>query len=238
MEHTSWNSNATVIFLDNLSTLGSLIPGLRCFLLSPLVRNMHNFLEIVLRSVPLNTSIRVEHHRWGYAGHYILFCLWILSHKDRNFNLSAWSEMASLTRLTQYLTITDNGCGEKSGEPSVLPSECSARNSLEFGLDRVKLCLSVWSCVPATIVITWLTNTYRQKRFDIRKGLWRWLNLCYSTLNIDIRKPGSKLSVVDHYGKSCNFDIRQKFPRGGWNAPHRRGCLLNQTYPLRYICRR
>ena len=112
---------------------------------------------IILQNFPEYANLDFHIAGESYAGHYIpAFASEILTHPERNFNLTSVLIGNGLTDpLVQYEYYEPMACGE-GGEPSVLePEECDGMlNLLPRCLSLIESCYesgSVWSCVPATI---------------------------------------------------------------------------------------
>ncbi|CAI4050432.1 hypothetical protein SUVZ_13G4280 [Saccharomyces uvarum] len=248
----SWNSNASVIFLDQPVNVGFSYSGSEGVSNTVAAgKDVYNFLELFFDQFPEYVNKGQDFHIAGesYAGHYIpVFASEILSHKDRNFNLTSVLIGNGLTDpLTQYNYYEPMACGE-GGEPSVLPSEeCSAmEDSLERCLGLIESCYnsqSVWSCVPATIYCNNAQLAPYQRTgknvYDIRKEC-EGGSLCYPALQyIDdyLNQDYVREAVgaeVDHY-ESCNFDINRNFLfAGDWMKPYHTAItdLLNQDLPI------
>ncbi|QLL30233.1 hypothetical protein HG536_0A00500 [Torulaspora globosa] len=249
----SWNSNATVIFLDQPVNVGFSYSGSAG--VSDTVaagKDVYAFLQLFFKQFPEYVKHGQDFHIAGesYAGHYIpVFATEILSHpvSKRNFNLTSVLIGNGLTDpLNQYPLYEPMACGE-GGEPAVLsPDECQAmEDSLGRCLSLIEACYeseSIWSCVPASIYcnnaqINPYARTGRNV-YDIRKECKG--TLCYEDLqyiddylNLDYVKEAVG-AEVDKY-ESCNFDINRNFLfAGDWMKPYHKAVteLLNQNIPV------
>ncbi|KAH7579260.1 Serine carboxypeptidase [Nakaseomyces glabratus] len=239
----SWNSNASVIFLDQPVNVGFSYAGSNSNGgVSNTVaagKDVYAFLQLFFKQFPQYADGQ-DFHIAGesYAGHYIpVFASEILAHpqKERHFNLTSVLIGNGLTDpLTQYRYYKPMACGEGSGaDPVLSPEECSAmEDSLDRCLSLIDACYqseSVWACVPASIYCNnaQLAPYQRTGRnvYDVRKDC-EGGSLCYPELqNIDdylnmdyVREAVG--AEVDHY-ESCNFDINRNFLfNGDWMKPY------------------
>lgn len=248
----SWNSNASVIFLDQPVNVGysySSSEGVSDTVAAG--KDVYAFLQLFFRQFPEYASGQ-DFHIAGesYAGHYIpVFASEILSHptSERNFNLTSVLIGNGLTdALSQYPLYEPMACGE-GGEPAVLePEQCDGMlDSLPRCLSLIKSCYdyeSVWSCVPAAIYCNNAQMGPYQRTgknvYDIRKECEG--ELCYSEmqylneyLNLDYVKEAVGAEVEKY--ESCNFDINRNFLfAGDWMKPYHKAVtdLLNQGLPV------
>lgn len=248
----SWNSNASVIFLDQPVNVGysySSSEGVSNTVAAG--KDVYAFLQLFFQQFPEYASGQ-DFHIAGesYAGHYIpVFATEILSHpqEERSFNLTSVLIGNGLTDpLSQYPEYEPMACGQ-GGEPSVLDEE-QCENMLETlprCLNLIQSCYeyeSVWSCVPASIYCNNAQMGPYQSTgknvYDIRKECKG--NLCYDEmkymdeyLNLDYVKEAVG-AEVDNY-ESCNFDINRNFLfAGDWMKPYHKHVaeLLDQDLPV------
>lgn len=245
----SWNSNASVIFLDQPVNVGYSYSSSSVSNTIAAGEDVYAFLELFFQQFPEYKELDFHIAGESYAGHYIpVFATEILSHPDRNFNLTSVLIGNGLTDpLTQYKYYEPMACGE-GGEPAVLPeAECDA---MEANLDRclslIESCYnsgSAWSCVPAAIYCNNGQLGPYQKTgrnvYDIREDC-EGGSLCYTALNyIDeyLNKPEVKEALgaeVDNY-EGCNFDVNRNFMfAGDWMKPYHKKVidLLEADLPV------
>lgn len=245
----AWNSNASVIFLDQPVNVGFSYSGSNGVSNTVAAgKDVYAFLQLFFKQFPEYSKQDFHIAGESYAGHYIpVFASEILSHDDRNFNLTSVLIGNGLTDpLTQYNYYEPMACG-KGGEPAVLPQEqCDAMNdSLDRCLSLIESCYnsqSVWTCVPASIYCNNAQLGPYQRTgknvYDIRKECEG--QLCYSDmeyidtyLNQDFVQEAIG-AEVDHF-ESCNFDINRNFLfNGDWMKPYHHAVtdLLNQGLPV------
>lgn len=247
---SSWNANASVIFLDQPVNVGFSYSSLSVSNTVAAGKDVYAFLELFFKQFP-EYNKKQDFHIAGesYAGHYIpVFASEILSHEDRSFDLTSVLIGNGLTDpLTQYEYYQPMACG-KGGEPSVLePEECdNMLESLPRCLFLIENCYnsgSVWSCVPATIYCNNGQMGPYQKSgrnvYDIRT-MCEGSSLCYKGLEyidqyLNLPAVKEKLGVeVDEY-QSCNFDINRNFMfAGDWMKPYYKNVidLLESGLPV------
>lgn len=247
----SWNSNATVIFLDQPVNVGYSYSSSSVSNTVAAGKDVYAFLQLFFKQFPEYVENGQKFHIAGesYAGHYIpVFATEILSHPKRNFNLTSVLIGNGLTDpLSQYPFYEPMACGE-GGEPAVLsPEECEGmEDSLERCLSLIESCYeseSVWTCVPASIYCNNAELGPYSKSgrnvYDIRKDC-DGSDLCYKELEyiddyLNLEEVKEALGAeVDHY-ESCNFDINRNFLfAGDWMKPYHRAVteLLNRDVPV------
>ncbi|KAL6450496.1 CPY1 Carboxypeptidase Y [Candida maltosa Xu316] len=245
----SWNANASVIFLDQPINVGYSYSSQSVSNTIAAGKDVYAFLQLFFKNFPEYAKLDFHIAGESYAGHYIpAFASEILTHENRNFNLTSVLIGNGLTDpLVQYEYYEPMACGE-GGEPSVLePEECqNMLDGLPRCLSLIKSCYesgSVWSCVPATIYCNngQMGPYQRTGRnvYDIRT-MCEGSNLCYSQLEyIDqyLNLPDVKKALgaeVDDY-QSCNFDINRNFMfAGDWMKPYQKNVidLLEKELPV------
>lgn len=245
----SWNSNASVIFLDQPVNVGYSYSSSSITDTVAAGKDVYAFLELFFQQFPQYKDLNFHIAGESYAGHYIpVFASEILSHEERQFNLSSVLIGNGLTDpLTQYKYYEPMACGE-GGEPSVLPEEeCEAMlNSQDRCLSLIESCYesqSVWSCVPAAIYCNNAQMGPYQKTgrnvYDIRE-MCEGGSLCYTGLEyIDkyLNRDDVKEALgaeVDNY-ESCNFDVNRNFLfAGDWMKPYHKAVtdLLESKLPV------
>jgi len=233
----SWNSNASVIFLDQPVNVGYSYSSDSVSNTVAAGKDVYALLTLFFKQFP--EYAKQDFHIAGesYAGHYIpVFASEILSHKKRNINLQSVLIGNGLTDgLTQYEYYKPMACGE-GGWPAVLdPSECqSMENAYPRCASLIERCYqseSVWSCVPASIYCNnALIGPYQRtgmNPYDVRTKC-KGGDLCYEQIGwisdylnrADVMAAlGAEVSSYD----SCNFDINRNFLfQGDWMMPYHR----------------
>lgn len=234
----SWNSNASVIFLDQPVNVGYSYSDNPVSTTQAAGKDVYAFLTMFFEKFPEYASQDFHITGESYAGHYIpQFASEILSHKNRNINLKSVAIGNGLTDgLTQYEYYRPMACGD-GGYPAVLSeSEC---NAMDAAYPRcaslIESCYkseSVWSCVPASIYCNnAMIGPYQRSGvnvYDIRGPCKDSTNLCYSELGW-ISDYLNKPEVIEALGaevspyESCNFDINRNFLlHGDWMLPFHR----------------
>jgi cathepsin A (carboxypeptidase C) len=234
----SWNSNASVIFLDQPVNTGYSYSGGSVSDSVAAGKDVYALLTLFFKQFPEYAQQDFHIAGESYAGHYIpVFASEILAHKKRNVNLKSILIGNGLTDgYTQYAHYRPMACGE-GGWPAVLgESDCQAMdNALPRCQSLINNCYeseSVWSCVPASIYCNnAMMGPYQrtgQNVYDIRSKCEDSGNLCYSALG-PISKWLNKAEVMEALGAevdsydSCNFDVNRNFMfQGDWMKPFHR----------------
>lgn len=251
----SWNSNASVIFLDQPVNVGFSYSGGSVSNTAAAGKDVYALLTLFFKQFPEYAQQDFHIAGESYAGHYIpIFAAEILGHKKRNINLKSVLIGNGLTDgLVQYEYYRPMACGE-GGWPAVLDeSECrSMDNALPRCLSLIQNCYnseSVWSCVPASIYCNnALLGPYQrtgQNVYDIRGKCEDRSNLCYPQLGwiakyLNQRDVQHELGVETQGYESCNFDINRNFLlQGDWMRPIQRvvPSILEQIPILIYAVR-
>jgi cathepsin A (carboxypeptidase C) len=234
----SWNSNASVIFIDQPVNVGFSYSSKSVSDTVTAGKDIYALLTLFFKQFP--EYAHQDFHLAGesYFGHYgPVFTSEILSHKKRNINFKSLLIGNGLTDgYTQYAYYRPMACGE-GGWPAVLDeSECqSMDNALPRCQSLIQNCYdteSVWSCVPASIYCNnAMMGPYQRTGrnvYDIRGKCEDAANLCYSVLgyvNKWLNKPEVLEAIgaeVDGY-EGCNFDINRSFLfAGDWMKPYHR----------------
>jgi cathepsin A (carboxypeptidase C) len=233
----SWNSNASVIFLDQPVNVGYSYSGSPVSNTVAAGQDVYALLTLFFKQFPEYAKQPFHITGESYAGHYIpVFAHEILSHKNRNINLQSVAIGNGLTDgLTQYDYYRPMACGE-GGWPAVLSeSECQSMDSsyprCASLIERCYESESVWSCVPASIYCNnAMIGAYQRtgrNPYDVRKEC-KGSNLCYDELDWissflnrkDVQTAlGAEVSNYD----SCNMDINRNFLfQGDWMKPYHR----------------
>ena len=233
----SWNSNASVIFLDQPVNTGFSYSGSSVSNTIAASKDVYALLTLFFKQFPQYAHQDFHIAGESYAGHYIpVFTAEILNHKKNNINLKSVLIGNGLTDgLTQYGYYRPMACGD-GGWPGVLSeSECrSMDNALPRCQSLIDSCYSTesrWYCLPAAIYCNnALIGPYQrsgQNPYDIRVKC-EGGSLCYKQLDW-ITKYLNKPEVlkalgaeVDSYD-SCNFDVNRAFLfAGDWMQPFQR----------------
>jgi cathepsin A (carboxypeptidase C) len=234
---SSWNANASVIFLDQPVNVGFSYSGSAVSNTVAAGKDVYALLTLFFKQFPEYAKQDFHISGESYAGHYIpVFASEILSHKKRNINLQSVLIGNGLTDgLTQYEYYRPMACGD-GGWPAVVDEQTctSMDNSLDRCQSLIQKCYdteSVWSCVPASIYCNnALIGPYQrtgQNVYDVREKC-KGGSLCYDELdwiseylNRDsvMKALGAEVSKYD----SCNFDINRNFLfNGDWMQPYHR----------------
>ena len=247
----SWNSNASVIFLDQPVNVGYSYSSGSVSDTVAAGKDVYAFLELFFQQFPEYNGLDFHIAAESYGGHYVpVFASEILSHADRSFNLTSVLIGNGLTDpLTQYPEYEVMACnGEESGYKPVLDeAECEGMlANLPRCLSFIESCYesqSVFSCVPASIYCNNGQIGPYQKTgrnvYDVRK-MCEGSSLCYKGLeyidkylNQDVVKEKSG-AEVDTY-ESCNFDVNRNFLfAGDWMKPYHKNVidLLEKELPV------
>jgi len=233
----SWNSNASVIFLDQPVNVGFSYSGGSVSNTVAAGKDVYALLTLFFKQFPEYATQDFHIAGESYAGHYIpVFASEILSHKKNNINLKSVLIGNGLTDgLTQYEYYRPMACGD-GGWPAVLDeSECQAMdNALPRCTSLIENCYnseSVWQCVPASIYCNnAMIGPYQrtgQNVYDVRSKC-EGSSLCYNELDW-ISEYLNKADVQASLGaevssyESCNFDINRNFLfQGDWMKPFHR----------------
>lgn len=234
----SWNTNASVIFLDQPVNVGYSYSGKSVSNTVAAGKDIYALLTLFFEQFPEYSSQDFHIAGESYAGHYIPdFASEILSHKDRNINLKSVLIGNGLTDVyTQYEYYRPMACG-KGGYPAVLSeSECKAMDdALPRCQSLIQSCYdhnSFWTCVPAGIYCNnAMIGPYQrsgQNVYDVRTPCEDPKNLCYPALAwiseyLNKSEVKRELGVeVDNY-ESCNNKINRNFLfHGDWTQPFHR----------------
>ena len=233
----SWNTNASVIFLDQPVNVGFSYSGSSVSNSVAAGKDVYALLTLFFEKFPEYATQDFHIAGESYAGHYIpVMGAEILSHKKTNINLKSLLIGNGLTDgLTQYPEYRPMACG-KGGWPRVVDEQTcqSMDNALPRCLSLIESCYnseSVWSCVPASIYCNnAILAPYQrtgQNPYDVRIPCNDG-NLCYGELSY-ITKWLNQKSVMKALGvevesyDSCNFDINRNFLfQGDWMQPFQR----------------
>ena len=234
----AWNSNASVIFLDQPVNVGFSYSGSSVSDTIAAGKDVYALLTLFFEQFPEYATQDFHIAGESYAGHYIpVFTAEILSHTKRNINLKSALIGNGLTDpLTQYAYYRPMACGGGDWSSVLSDSECQAMdNALPRCQSLIQSCYdssSVWSCVPAAIYCNnAMMGPYQRTGlnvYDIRGKCEDSSNLCYSALGyisdwLNKAEVQEALGVeVDGYD-SCNMDINRNFLfQGDWMQPFHR----------------
>ncbi|KAJ5125201.1 Carboxypeptidase [Penicillium atrosanguineum] len=232
----AWNSNASVIFLDQPVNVGYSYSGGTVSDTVAAGKDVYALMTLFFKQFPQYAKQDFHIAGESYAGHYIpVFASEILAHKKRNINLKSVLIGNGLTDgLTQYEYYRPMACGE-GGYPAVLDEQScqSMDNALPRCQSMIQSCYdseSSWMCVPASIYCNnAMMGPYQrtgQNVYDVRTKCDGDSSLCYKGLNYisdylnqaDVREALG--AEVDGYD-SCNFDINRNFLfHGDWMKPY------------------
>ncbi|KAI5954928.1 hypothetical protein KGF54_001489 [Candida jiufengensis] len=232
----SWNSNATVIFLDQPVNVGYSYSSKQVSNSITAGEDFYIFLELFFKKYPQFKNLNFHITGESYAGHYIpVFATEILKHKDRSFNLSSVLIGNGLTDpLNQYEFYEPMACG-KGGSPSVLPeSDCKKmRDAIPKCKSLISKCYntsSIWDCVPATVYCNdnefGPYGTSGNNDYDVRKPCDEGADLCYEEanyINDYLNKPEvlKALGVEVENWNSVNKELNGAFLyTGDWMKPY------------------
>lgn len=231
---SSWNSNASVIFIDQPVNVGYSYGSGSVSNTAAAAKDIYALLTLFFHQFP--EYAKQDFHIAGesYGGHYVpIMANEILSHKDRNINLKSALIGNGLTDgYTQYEYYRPMACGD-GGYPAVLDeSQCqSLDNALPRCQSLIQSCYnseSVWSCVPAILYCnSQIVGPYQQtgmNPYDVREKCKNG-NLCYDEIDwiaefLNREDVQNELGVEPVSFDSCNMDINRNFLfQGDWMLP-------------------
>lgn len=232
---SSWNANASVIFLDQPVNVGFSYSGGSVSSSTAAAKDIYALLTLFFKQYPQYATQPFHISGESYAGHFIpVMAAEILSHEHRNINLQSILIGNGLTDpLTQYQYYRPMACGETGWPAIVDPQGCTSMdNALPRCESLINSCYeseSIWSCVPATVYCNnALIGPYQrtgQNVYDVREKCTGG-SLCYDELTYIVeylnRKDVKEALGVETTGEyqSCNFDINRNFVMGGdWMKP-------------------
>ncbi|CUM62480.1 uncharacterized protein PRCAT00000030001 [Priceomyces carsonii] len=227
----SWNSNASVIFLDQPVGVGySYTEGEDIKSTAAAAEDVYIFLELFFQKFPKLTNNKFHIAGESYAGHYIpSFASEIINRADRSFELSSVLIGNGITDpLIQYAYYKPMACGE-GGYPAVIDEASCEKMEIDYPrcAALTKLCYSApsaFSCVPATLYCEErLYGPYSKtglNPYDIRKDCSDGGN-CYvemdyldDYLNLDYVKDAVGASNIDIF-TSCDDQVFRNFILSG-----------------------
>lgn len=216
----SWNSNASVIFLDQPVNVGFSYSPNKVTNTRAAGVDVYAFLELFFHQFPEYKDLDFHISGESYAGHYIpAFATEILSHEDRSFNLtSLMIGNGIFNSLIQDPSYKPMACGE-GGYPAVISEEeCQ---ELEEKIPRCnalnQVCESqntALACIPAAYYCNSLLSPYvnsGRNVYDIREPCGD-SDLCYdedSWISGFLNQPLVQAAVgaeVEEF-KSCDNEV-------------------------------
>lgn len=232
----SWNNNATVIFLDQPADTGySYTNGGTVADTVTAGKDTYAFLSLFFKQFPQYADKPFHIAGESYAGHYIpVFASEILSHDNRNFNLTSVAIGNGLTDpLRQYDYYEPMACGKGGAESVLSEDECQGMIDSQARCNSlINSCYntqSTWTCLPASIYCNnAMMGPYQRTGknvYDIRTECGS-SPLCYDDLefvdkylNQDYVKEALGADVETYEG--CNFDVNRNFlTHGDWMKPY------------------
>lgn len=228
----SWNSNATVIFLDQPVGVGySYTEGEEIKNTASAAKDVYIFLELFYQKFPQFLKNKFHIAGESYAGHYIpSFAAEIINNADRSFELSSVLIGNGITDpLIQYGAYKPMGCGEGGYKP-VLEEETCEKMDRDYPkcATLTDICYkapSAITCVPATYYCeSALFGPYSDtglNPYDIRKNCEDEGGNCYKEmdylddyLNLDYVKEAVGASNIDIF-TSCDDIVFRNFILNG-----------------------
>ncbi|EEQ36343.1 Carboxypeptidase Y [Clavispora lusitaniae] len=228
----SWNSNASVIFLDQPVGVGySYTDSEQISSTAAAAKDVYIFLELFFQKFSKFAQNKFHIAGESYAGHYIpSFAAEIINNADRSFDLSSVMIGNGITDpLIQYKYYRPMACGEGGYKP-VLDVETCERMDKDYPkcAALAKICYdapSALTCVPATYYCSSrLENPYSEtglNPYDIRKKCTDEGGNCYvemdyldDYLNLDYVKEAVGASNIDIF-TSCDDTVFRNFILSG-----------------------
>lgn len=249
----SWNSNASVIFLDQPVNVGYSYSENTVSDTVAAGEDVYALLKLFFKQFPEYSKQEFHIAGESYAGRYIpVFASEILSHKDSKINLKSVLIGNGLTDpLIQYEYYEPMACGGCDYPAVLSENDCKGMNdSLARCQSLIQSCYdseSMWSCVPGAIFCNnAMMGPYQRTGlnvYDIRGPCEDSSNLCYPEIGY-ISKYLNQKDVMQAVGaevdgyESCNFDVNRNFLfNGDWLRPfHKRlpGILESDVRVLIY----
>jgi cathepsin A (carboxypeptidase C) len=189
-----WNSNASVIFLDQPVGVGYLYTGGDAVTnTAAAARDVYVFLELFFQKFPHFAANKFHIAGELYAGHYIpSFASEIINQADRLFELASVLIGNGITDpLVQYGSYGPMACG-KGGYPQVISDEQCAQLDRQYPqcAALTKLCYDlpgVFTCVPATVYCESMMEPYTStglNPYDIRMKCEDSGGNCYKEMDV------------------------------------------------------
>ncbi|ODQ82059.1 hypothetical protein BABINDRAFT_32983 [Babjeviella inositovora NRRL Y-12698] len=226
----SWNSNASVIFLEQPVGVGYSYSSGSVISTEASAADMYAFMELFFARFP---HFRLNNfHISGelYAGHYIpQFAAEILKHPHRTFNLSSVIIGNGITdSLTQYAWYEPMACGRGGYHAVLSPEKCaSMRAAYPACAQLVQHCYddpSVFTCVPADVyclehIKGALTQETDLNPYDLRRkcmGDGCYVEGEYITAYMNLDEVKKALGADTHrVFQLCSNDVLQGFIGSG-----------------------
>lgn len=228
----SWNSNASVIFLDQPVGVGySYTEGDQISSTAAAAKDVYIFLELFFQKFSQFASSKFHIAGESYAGHYIpAFAAEIINNADRLFELSSVMIGNGITDpLVQYKYYRPMACGEGGYKPVLSLEQCEQMDKdYPKCAALTKLCYkapSALTCVPAEYYCeAKLYQPYGDtglNPYDIRKTCNDEGGLCYEEmdwldeyLNLDYVKQAVGAGNIDIF-TSCDDTVFRNFILSG-----------------------
>lgn len=228
----SWNSNASVIFLDQPVGVGySYTDSDEITSTAAAAKDVYVFLELFFQKFPHFAGNKFHIAGESYAGHYIpSFASEIINNADRSFDLASVMIGNGITDpLVQYKYYRPMACGEGGYKP-VLDQDTCTQMEKDYPKCALltKICYdapSALTCVPATYYCTSkLESPYLEtglNPYDIRKKCADEGGNCYEEmdfldeyLNLEFVKLAVGASNIDIF-TSCDDTVFRNFILSG-----------------------
>jgi cathepsin A (carboxypeptidase C) len=224
----SWNSNATVIFLDQPVNVGYSYSSQRVNSTHAAAPDVYAFLELFFSQFERFAGNDFHIAGESYCGHYIPeFATEVLSHSDRSFNLTSVLIGNGITDpLIQNEAWEWMACGKGGYPPVISEDECQhLRDIYPTCRNLTQTCyneLTDIACVPANVYCDQLIEPYRdtgRNFFDIRDQCGDSSN-CYvqenwiaDFMNLDKVKHALGTEVKNFTG--CDSSVSHDFGQTG-----------------------
>lgn len=188
----SWNSNASVIFLDQPVGVGYSHSSGKVSLTAAAGEDVYAFLELFFQKFPQFRANKFHISGELYAGHYIpKFASEIISHDDRSFDLASVLIGNGITDpLIQTGSYRPMLCGEGGVEQKITDEECLEMDKqYEKCIPAAELCYKFsnpFSCVPAGLICGKVGDPFGNtglNPYDLRRECDANTTLCYADLN-------------------------------------------------------
>lgn len=228
----SWNSNASVIFLDQPVGVGySYTESDQVSSTAAAAKDVYIFLELFFQKFPQFAANKFHIAGESYAGHYIpAFASEIVNNADRSFELSSVLIGNGITDpLIQYKYYRPMACGEGGYKPVLSLEQCEQMDKdYPKCAALTQLCYNApnaFTCVPATYYCeTKLYGPYGEtglNPYDIRKDCAEQGGNCYKEmdylddyLNLEYVREAVGASNIDIF-TSCDDTVFRNFILSG-----------------------
>ncbi|CAK7898063.1 carboxypeptidase Y [[Candida] anglica] len=187
----SWNSNASVIFLDQPAGAGySYVgeTGTRVGTSTAAAKDIYAFLELFFAKFPHFRNNKFHIAGESYSGHYIPAAGHeIITHKDRTFNLSSiLIGNGIVDPLVQAGSFKPMACGEGGYKQVLTDEECANLDVLyDKYVPMAEACyksMTPFACVPAALYYGKIKQPFYDtglNKYDIRTSCEGKSDLCY-----------------------------------------------------------